>query len=88
MSEDMHVPLPFVLSSDLLELAEGAEWQKAQRSGPCGNCVETVLLKDGNYGLRNSRSTDGPVLIFTPAEMAAHVDGMAKNEIGVDLNLA
>nr|WP_205624549.1 DUF397 domain-containing protein [Actinomadura flavalba] len=50
-------------------------WQKSRRSNPSGNCVEMAELPDGDIAVRNSRYPDGPVLVYTRAEVEAFVGG-------------
>jgi Domain of unknown function (DUF397) len=51
-------------------------WQKSRRSNPSGNCVElAVLAGRAEIAMRNSRDPEGPALIYTPAEIAAFVQG-------------
>ena len=52
-------------------------WQKSRRSNPSGNCVEVAELADGTgVAVRNSRDPDGPVLIYTRAEIEAFILGV------------
>jgi hypothetical protein len=52
-------------------------WQKSRRSNPSGNCVELALLPTGGgVAIRNSRDRDGPVLVYTPEEIAAFLGGV------------
>ncbi len=50
-------------------------WQKSNRSNPSGNCVELAELPGGGIAIRNSRDPDGPVLIYTPDEINAFIQG-------------
>jgi hypothetical protein len=51
-------------------------WQKSRRSNPSGNCVELAELPGGaGIAMRNSRDPEGPVLVYTPAEIAAFILG-------------
>lgn len=51
-------------------------WQKSRRSNPSGNCVEMAELPGGaGIAVRNSRDPHGPVLIYTPDEIAAFIRG-------------
>lgn len=53
-------------------------WTKSRRSGPQGgNCVEMAVLAPGEgVAVRNSRFPDGPVLVYTDAEIEALVLGV------------
>ncbi|MFC7426204.1 DUF397 domain-containing protein [Nocardia tengchongensis] len=42
--------------------------------------VEIAFLASGNIALRDSRTPDGPVLIFTPGEWEAFVAGAKDGE--------
>ncbi|MFD7070578.1 DUF397 domain-containing protein [Streptomyces sp. NPDC059913] len=55
-------------------------WQKARASEGLNACVEIAQLPDGQVGVRNSRHPEGPVLVFTKAEMMAFYDGASKRE--------
>lgn len=51
-------------------------WEKSRRSNPSGNCVELAVLPGGaGIAMRNSRDPKGAVLIYTPAEIQAFVQG-------------
>ncbi|MEJ8280422.1 DUF397 domain-containing protein [Pseudonocardia spirodelae] len=45
-----------------------------------GDSVEFAVLDDGQVAVRNARDPDGPVLVYTPAEISAFVDGARKGE--------
>lgn len=52
-------------------------WRKAQRSTNNGACVEAAAVV-GKIALRDSKDPSGPVLVYTPDEWSAFLDG-AKN---------
>lgn len=56
-----------------------ATWRKSSRSGAGGNCVEWADL-GGAVAVRDSKNPTGPVLVFTPGEWAAFVEGVKHGE--------
>ncbi|MCP2339518.1 DUF397 domain-containing protein [Actinomadura rupiterrae] len=50
-------------------------WMKSRRSNPNGNCVELAELPTGDIAVRNSRYPEGPILVYTRAEVEAFVGG-------------
>jgi hypothetical protein len=57
-----------------------AQWFKSVRSGPnCDNCVEVAFVGEA-IAVRDSKSPEGPALIFTPAEWDAFVGGAKDGE--------
>lgn len=48
------------------------------RSGGPG--IEFAVLDDGQVAVRNARDPEGPVLVYTPEEMSAFIDGVRKGE--------
>jgi hypothetical protein len=54
---------------------DGVEWVKSSASTAQGNCVEVAVLPGGGVGMRNSRDPEGPVLVYTRAEVEAFVSG-------------
>ena len=55
-------------------------WRKSRRSGALGNCVELAPLTGGSVAVRHSSQPDGPVLVYTRAEMAAFLSGAKDGE--------
>jgi hypothetical protein len=60
-----------------LDLA-AAVWEKSAHSGSNG-CVEVAFV-EGNIALRDSKSKNGAVLVFTPREWKAFLDGVADGQ--------
>jgi hypothetical protein len=65
----------------------GAVWQKATSTGDAEEaCVEVAIVPGAKEGseqviaMRDSRSPDGPVLIFTPDEWRAFTAGVRDGE--------
>jgi hypothetical protein len=58
-----------------------AAWKKSGRSNGNGgsNCVEVAMLRNG-VAVRNSKDRAGAVLVFTPDEWEAFVDGAKDGE--------
>ena len=55
-------------------------WRKSRYSSSLGNCVEVATLPEGSVAVRNSRHPDGPVLVYTRAEIDAFVRGAKDGE--------
>jgi hypothetical protein len=62
-------------------LQHTAAWRKSSYSNPSGNCVEAAGLA-GGVALRDSRSPDGPALVFTSATWDAFVGSMKGGDLG------
>jgi hypothetical protein len=62
------------------DLIGQVQWRKSTASNPSGNCVEMAPLADGAVAVRNSRFPDGPVLVYTRAEVTAFLAGVKNGE--------
>lgn len=60
----------------------GVAWRKSKRSSANDACAEVARLPDGRTAIRDSKDPNGPVLVFTPGEWAAFVDGVQDGEFG------
>jgi Domain of unknown function (DUF397) len=56
-----------------------AQWRKSSRSNNGGACVEVAETPDA-IGVRDSKNPTGPVLVFTPDEWRAFVEGVHAGE--------
>ena len=54
-------------SAALLSLLRVAKWRKSSHSNPSGNCVEIAGLAGQRVAVRDSRSPEGPALVFSQA---------------------
>ncbi|MFC9997232.1 DUF397 domain-containing protein [Nocardia sp. NPDC127526] len=54
----------------------GARWFKSSYSGASQDCVEVSYLDGGLVGIRDSKRTTGPALLFTSAQWAAFIAGL------------
>ena len=70
MSEKM-----FLTDSEYRTLA----WRKARRSTNNGECVEVASVV-GKIALRDSKDPGGPILLYTPPEWMAFLDGAKLGE--------
>lgn len=49
----------------------GVIWVKSSHSGGQTDCVEVAWLTGGQVGVRDSKNTSGPALVFAPEEWDA-----------------
>ena len=54
-------------------------WLKAQRSTANGQCVE-IAAAPGRVVIRDSKDPDGPILVYTPHEFGAFLEGARNGE--------
>ncbi|HLQ53970.1 MAG TPA: DUF397 domain-containing protein [Streptosporangiaceae bacterium] len=55
---------------------DGAVWRKSSYSGTQGNCVEVASNLPGLVVVRDSKRSDGPKLILSPAAWRAFIRGL------------
>jgi hypothetical protein len=72
----MHEARNGMPATDLSDVA----WRKSRHSNSQGTCVELASLPGGAVAVRNSRHSDSPALIYTPAEMDAFIRGAKDGE--------
>ena len=58
----------------------GVTWRKSRHSNSQGTCLEVASLPGGGVAVRNSRHPDGPVLVYTRAEVDAFLRGAKDGE--------
>jgi hypothetical protein len=58
---------------------ESLSWLKAHSSTANGHCIE-IASAIGNIAIRDSKDPDGPILVYTPSEFRAFLDGARKGE--------
>jgi hypothetical protein len=54
-------------------------WQKAQSSTNNGQCVEIASVV-GKVAIRDSKDPEGPMLVYTPTEFNAFLEGVRNGE--------
>jgi hypothetical protein len=58
----------------------GLIWRKSQFSMSSGHCVE-IASTDGKIAVRNSKDPYVPILVYTPAEFSAFLEGARNGEL-------
>jgi len=58
-------------------------WRKSSYSTDGGECVETAVLLDRRIALRDSKQPDGAILLYTPAEWSAFIQGAKAGEFDI-----
>jgi Domain of unknown function (DUF397) len=58
----------------------GAGWRKSSYSSNSGNCVEVAANLPGVVAVRDSKNPAGGVLVLSPTEWAAFLDGVRAGE--------
>jgi hypothetical protein len=59
----------------------GVQWRKSRRSTAEGECVQTAKLPGGGVAVRNSRHPEGPVLLFSDAELRTFLEGVKQGDL-------
>jgi hypothetical protein len=65
----------------------GLSWSKAQISNINGACVE-IASTPGKIAIRDSKDPGGPLLVYTPIEFRAFLDGARNGEFDSLLQLS
>jgi Domain of unknown function (DUF397) len=68
------------LIADLTDhTTDGPSWRRSTFCGP-GACVEVAPLGKGLVAVRDSKVDEGPVLVYTPDEWSAFIEGVKAGE--------
>jgi Domain of unknown function (DUF397) len=59
---------------------ENNVWIKSTRSGNNGQCTMCMRMDDGSTAVQDSKDPNGPLLIFTPDEWTAFIEGVKAGE--------
>jgi hypothetical protein len=79
MKDAVSAPKKYALTN-----LEEAKWRKSSLSNSQGNCVEIAHV-DNHIAVRDSKNSQGPVLVFTPDEWKAFVGGVRQGEFDTSL---
>ena len=58
-----------------------ARWFKSTHSGASENCVEVAFLPDAVVGVRDSKDSSGPALVFTSAEWSSFTAAAVRGDL-------
>lgn len=58
-----------------------ARWRKSSRSSNVANCVEVAFVGRA-AGVRDSKNTAGPALVFADADLAAFLTAVKADRLG------
>jgi hypothetical protein len=76
----MHALPRYVPSVPASSSLSGARWRRSSRSTGANNCVETAPLTSGPatglLGVRDSKNTAGPALLFAPPAWESFIDSL------------
>lgn len=56
-----------------------AVWRKSARSGSGDQCVEVAAFPDGHRAVRDSKDTEGPILIFGPGAWRTFLESVKRD---------
>ncbi|MEU1546097.1 DUF397 domain-containing protein [Nocardia sp. NPDC005745] len=59
-----------------------ADWFKSSHSATQADCVEVAFLADGLVGVRDSKNTAGPALVFPPRAWDTFTESFVSGETG------
>jgi len=59
---------------------DGLTWRKSSHSSDGGECVEAAVLGDRRIAVRDSKHPAEAVLIYSPAEWSAFIEGAKAGE--------
>ncbi|AQA15335.1 DUF397 domain-containing protein [Streptomyces malaysiensis subsp. malaysiensis] len=62
--------------------ANSVDWLRSSYSVGMNNCVETALLGSDRLGVRDSKNTAGPILLFTPSTWVSFLEGLKSDGPG------
>lgn len=73
------------MSPETTAMLARATWRKSTRSGDQGACVEFTRVggttADGTIGIRDSKDTTGPILLFSTAAWTAFTTALPASPI-------